>query len=151
MRFHFCWKSDLVFHSTLCLCSHQLTRNETQNGMDFILVILTKIQFQTGMRFSCEQNLLETKWISADSLDIVFNDHVVFETHWGYHCKNYRNFTWFPGVEFLQKGTVFGDLHETMRKLCLSAKFTHLEIRLWMVCKVFISVILAEIKFHFVG
>ena len=30
----------------------------------------------TGMRFSCEQNLLETKWISADSLNITFNAHV---------------------------------------------------------------------------
>ena len=23
------------------------------------------------------------------------------------HCQKYRNFTWFPGVEILQKGTVF--------------------------------------------
>ena len=44
--------------------------------MDFISVILTEMKFQTGMRFSCEQNLPETKWISAESLDIVFNARV---------------------------------------------------------------------------
>ena len=44
--------------------------------MDFISFILTKMKFQTGMRFSCEHNLLETKWISADSLDAVSNTHV---------------------------------------------------------------------------
>ena len=44
--------------------------------MDFISVILTEMKFQTGMRFSCEHNLPETKWISADSLDIAFNAHV---------------------------------------------------------------------------
>ena len=43
------------------LCSHELRRNETQNGMDFISVILTEMKFQTGMRFSCEHNLPETK------------------------------------------------------------------------------------------
>ena len=58
------------------LCSHELRRNETQNGMDFISVILTEMKFQTGMRFSCEHNLPETKWISADSLDVAFNAHV---------------------------------------------------------------------------
>ena len=41
------------------------------------------------------------------------------------HCEKYRHFTWFPGVEVLRKGTV----SETMRKLCLSAKFPHQEIR----------------------
>ena len=37
-------------------------RHETQNGMDFISVILTEMKFQTGMRFS--------------STGAVFNDHV---------------------------------------------------------------------------
>ena len=53
-----------------------MRRNETQNGMDFISVILTKMKFQTSMRFSCEHNLPETKRISADSLDVAFNAHV---------------------------------------------------------------------------
>ena len=44
--------------------------------MDFILVILTKMKFQNGMRFSCKQNLPKAKLISADSLDIAFNAHV---------------------------------------------------------------------------
>ena len=44
--------------------------------MDFISVILTEMKFQTGMRFSCENNSLETKWISADSLDVAFNARV---------------------------------------------------------------------------
>ena len=67
MRFYFGWKSHFGVQSALYLCSHELRRNETQNGMDFISVILTEIKFQTGMRFSCEHNLHETKWISADS------------------------------------------------------------------------------------
>ena len=44
------------------------------------------------------------------------------------HCEKYHNFTWFPGVEILRKGNS-GDLPETMRKLSLSAKFQHQEIR----------------------
>ena len=76
MRFHFGWKSHFGVQSALYLCSHELRWNETQNGMDFISVILTEMKFQTGMRFSCEHNLPETKWISADSLDVAFNAHV---------------------------------------------------------------------------
>ena len=45
---------------------HELRQNETQNGINFISVILTEMKFQTGMRFSCENNLPETKWISVD-------------------------------------------------------------------------------------
>ena len=37
-----------------------------------------------------------------------------------FHREKYRDFTWFPGVEILWKG---------MRKLCLSVKFLHQEIR----------------------
>ena len=73
MRYHFGWKSPLDVQSALYLYSHELRGNETQNGMDFILVILTEMKFQTGMRFSYEQNLPEATWISADSLDIAFN------------------------------------------------------------------------------
>ena len=76
MRFHFGWKSHFGIQSALYLCSHELRRNETQNGMDFISVILTEMKFQRGMRFSCEHNLPEAKWISADSLDVAFNAHV---------------------------------------------------------------------------
>ena len=75
MRFNFGWKSHFSVHSALYLCSHELRRNEPQNGMDFISVILTEMKFQTGMRFSCKHNLPETKWISADSLDVAFNVH----------------------------------------------------------------------------
>ena len=53
-----------------------MRRNETQNSMDFISVILTEMKFQTGMRFPCEHSSPETKWISADSLDVAFNAHV---------------------------------------------------------------------------
>ena len=76
MRFHFGWKPHVGVQSSLYLSSPELRRNETQNGMDFISVILTEIKFQTGMRFSCENNSLETKWISADSLDVAFNARV---------------------------------------------------------------------------
>ena len=41
------------------------------------------------------------------------------------HCVKYHNFTQFPGVEILWKG----ELPETIRKLCLSTKFPHQEIR----------------------
>ena len=34
------------------------------------------MKFQIGMRFSCEKNLPEAKWISVNSLDIAFNEHV---------------------------------------------------------------------------
>ena len=44
--------------------------------MDFKSVNLTEMKFQSGMRFSCEQNLLEAKWISADWVNIAFNAHV---------------------------------------------------------------------------
>ena len=70
MRFYFGWKSHFGVQSALYLCSQELSRNETQNGMDFILVILTEIKFKNGMRFSCEHNLSETEWISADPLDV---------------------------------------------------------------------------------
>ena len=76
MRLHFGWKSHFGVKSALYLCSHKLRRTETQDGMDFISVILTEMKFQTGMRFSCEHNLRETKWISADFLDVAFNVHV---------------------------------------------------------------------------
>ena len=35
-------------------------------------------EFQISMRFSCEHNLPETKWISADSLVVAFSAHA----HW---------------------------------------------------------------------
>ena len=76
IRFHFGWRSHFGVQSGLYLCSHELRRNETQNGMDFISVILTEMNFQTGMRFSWEHNLPETKLISTDSLDVAFNAHV---------------------------------------------------------------------------
>ena len=44
--------------------------------MDFITIILTEMKFQTGMRFSCEQNLPETELISVDSFNVTFNAHV---------------------------------------------------------------------------
>ena len=47
------------------------------------------------------------------------------------YCEKYRNFTWFPGMEMLRKGSfriVLGKWSKTMQNLCLSAKFPHLEI-----------------------
>ena len=76
MRFHFGWKSHFGILSALYFYSHELRWNETQNGMDFIPVILTEMKFQTGMRFSCDHSLPETKWMNADSLDVVFNPAV---------------------------------------------------------------------------
>ena len=83
MRFHFGWKFHFGVQSALYLCSHELRRNETQNGMDFISVILTEMKFQTGMRFLCEHNLPQTKWISADLLDVAFNAHVRLKLNTG--------------------------------------------------------------------
>ena len=60
---------DFSVQSVLYLCLHELRQNETQNGMDIILVILLERKFQTDMRASCEQNLCETIWISTNSLD----------------------------------------------------------------------------------
>ena len=61
MRFHFGWKSHFGVQSALYLCSDESRQNETQNGMDFISVILTEMKFQSGMRFSCEHNLPKCK------------------------------------------------------------------------------------------
>ena len=71
-RFRFSWKSHFSIQSALYLHSHELRQNENQMGMDFISVILTKMKFQAGMRLSCDQNLLEVKWIGIDSLDIAY-------------------------------------------------------------------------------
>ena len=81
MKSHQIFSKDSVeisfgVHSGLYLCSHELRQNETQISLDFISVILTGMKFQTGIRFSCKQNLPEAKQISADSLDIAFNEHV---------------------------------------------------------------------------
>ena len=66
MKFHFCWTSHFGVQSALYLCSDELRSNETQTGMDFISVNLTRMKFQTGMRYSCEQNL-----------DFLFNVQVI--------------------------------------------------------------------------
>ena len=55
------FRLKISLQSALYLCSHELRRNETQNGMDFISVLLTEMKFPTGIRFSREQNLLEMK------------------------------------------------------------------------------------------
>ena len=88
MRFHFGWKAHFGVQSALYMCSHELRWNETQNDMDFISVILTEMKFQTGMRFSCEHNLPEKKWISADSLDIAFDAHVRLKLN-GFHIGHF--------------------------------------------------------------
>ena len=51
MRFYFSRKSHFGVQSAHHLCSHKLSRNETQTGMNFISVILTEMDFPTGMRF----------------------------------------------------------------------------------------------------
>ena len=58
------------------LCPHELRQNEIQNGIDLKSAILTETKFQTGIRFSCEHGLPETKRISAGLLNIAFNAHV---------------------------------------------------------------------------
>ena len=55
------------------------------------------------------------------------------------HYEKYCNFTWFSGVEILWNGKS----PETMRKLCLSPKFPHQEIR-WN-SNTFGSVIIKEL------
>ena len=66
MRFHFGWKSNFGVQSALYLCSHKLRRNETQNSMDFISIILTKMKFRTGMRF-CVNRICPKQNESAQS------------------------------------------------------------------------------------
>ena len=47
------------------------------------------------------------------------------------HCKKYRNFIWFSGVEISRKDTPhsFGRVARNYAETCLSAKFPHQEIR----------------------
>ena len=91
MRFHFGWKFHFCVQSALYLYSHELRRNETQNGIDFISVILTEMKFhvnrtcfhaglksQTGMssfRLSYKRtlNMLpKTSFTSIDSIQEEF-------------------------------------------------------------------------------
>ena len=92
MTFLFSWKSHFGGQSTLYLRSHELRRNETQNGMDFILVILTEIKFETSMRFSCEQNLpkakyVQTRWILRLMCICVWNSLRVWISYWSFWQK----------------------------------------------------------------
>ena len=64
-----CWVSSLLVFTWI-------EAKWNQNGMDFISVILTEMKFQTSMRFLCEHNLPQTKWISTDSLDVASTAHV---------------------------------------------------------------------------
>ena len=41
-------KSQLDAQSAIYFCSHELRRNETHTGMDYISVILTKMKFHFG-------------------------------------------------------------------------------------------------------
>ena len=70
--------------------------------MDFFLVILTEMKFQTGMRFSCEQNLPEVKRISADQLDVVFNPHVRLKLIAGmdFHVGHFDNEISFQVIKY---------------------------------------------------
>ena len=74
--------------SQLVTCVHMNWGEMKLNGMDFILVILTEMKLQTSMRFSCEHNLPEKKWISADSLDIAFDAHVRLKLN-GFHIGHF--------------------------------------------------------------
>ena len=49
----------------------------------FHICHLTKMKFETGMRFSCEHNLPWRKWISAHSLDVAFTVHVHLKVNAG--------------------------------------------------------------------
>ena len=113
MRFQFGWKFHFGVQSALYLCSHELRQNETQNGMDFISVIMTEMKFQAGVRFLCEHSLPQTKWISIDSLDVAFNAHVCLRLSSGMdfisliltEMKFHENRTCFHGGLKSQTGT----------------------------------------------
>ena len=76
LEISFRWKILLQCSVCSLLVSTWNEGKWNESGMDFILVILTEMKFQAGMRFSSEKKLPKTKWISADSLDIVLNAHV---------------------------------------------------------------------------
>ena len=52
---------------------------------------MNEMKFQTGMRFPCEQNLPEAKWISTDSLDIAFNARVRLKLTAGFSVNFRKN------------------------------------------------------------
>ena len=61
------------------------------------------MKFQTSMRFSCEHNLPETKWISADWLNVAFNAFNAFKTQCGhgFHITNFeRNEVLFRVIKY---------------------------------------------------
>ena len=61
------------------MCSHELRRNETQNGIDFIRSFWPTWDFKLAWDFRVKNILPETKWIRGDSLDIAFDAHA--------HCR----------------------------------------------------------------
>ena len=61
------------------------------------------MKFQTSMRYSCEHNLPETKWISADWLNVAFNAFNAFKTQCGhgFHITNFeRNEVLFRVIKY---------------------------------------------------
>ena len=87
------WLKITPWCSFSFLCSHDLRQIETQTGMDLIWIILIEMNFQTGSKFSCEQNLPRVKWINTDLLNVAFNVHVSLKLIAAlFHCIHfYRN------------------------------------------------------------
>ena len=114
----FLLKISLRCSVNLYLCSHELRRNETRNSMDFRSVILTEMKFQTGMRFSCEHNLPETKWISADSLNVAFETQCGYGFYIGHFDRNEISFL---AIKY-HVNTTRNKIHQNIRSFWNAAK-----------------------------
>ena len=99
LKFHFGWKSHFGVQSALYWCSHELRRSETQTGMDFITVILTKIALRVLLnkiitsKFLCIETVTK---ISEDILEKCVFQPCCYKKTDSYFSKifqnNYNNF-----------------------------------------------------------
>ena len=67
----------LLWCSVSSLLVFILKRNETQTSVDFILLVLAEMTFQTGMRFSCEKKITR----SERNKHRLVATHIAFNAH----------------------------------------------------------------------
>ena len=69
-------RSFKAFCFLIEVCSYE-RQNETQTSVDFILLVLAEMTFQTGMRFSCEKKITR----SERNKHRLVATHIAFNAH----------------------------------------------------------------------
>ena len=102
-----------IFHSHLWKSQQRSTEdflwkssNDSMIGALLIVLPFFKNSFRPACDMTCFTDIcIKTKW-TEHKRGIKY-----------FHCKKYRNFTWFPGMEILQRGT--GRLVSKIRGIAL--------------------------------